>query len=199
MFRRVGVKSDLFKSLQRCQHTSQISLHMADSIAGWLAGRALGSVGASSAGQIIEQPLIVCAELGEIYLRHYPALLCERLRCSRSLLWCLAVVVQLRWDRKRIGLLRLHEVTTSKQVAPTICFLILSHLRTLTLLPQTSPPPRRPNSRLEWQQRLLRLIKPLRAWSPFQRARNTSALFSQTLFWYIKSVREYMHFHLNPV
>lgn len=37
MFSTVWVKFDLFKSLQRCQHTSQISIHKADSIAGLLA------------------------------------------------------------------------------------------------------------------------------------------------------------------
>lgn len=40
MFSTVWDKFGLFKSLQpsqRCQHTSQISIHMADSIAGWLA------------------------------------------------------------------------------------------------------------------------------------------------------------------
>ncbi|KAI3355373.1 hypothetical protein L3Q82_018215 [Scortum barcoo] len=44
---RKATKSKLFEFLVhgvRCQHTSQISIHMADSIAGWLAGRAPGRV-----------------------------------------------------------------------------------------------------------------------------------------------------------
>lgn len=198
MFSRVWVKSDLFKSLQRCQHTSQISLHMADSIAGSLAGRALGSVGASSAGQIIEPPLVVCAELGEIHLTHYPALLCERLRWSRSLLWCLGVVVQLSWDRKRIGLSKTPWGDNLRAGGP--------HHMFSYPLPFADPYPLTPNSPPPLPTKLPARVTATPAlayhtisWSPFQRAQNTSALFTQTLFWDIKSVCEYMHFHLNPV
>lgn len=37
------------------------------------------------------------------------------------------------------------------------------------------------------------------AWSPFQRAHNTSAVCCHNLFWVMKSPREHMHLHLDAV
>lgn len=185
---------------------------MADSIACSLAGRASGqSVGASSAGQIIEDhSLCVCVcvcekslHIIQLWFSISAIWKAENLQMLVTGLsvWCLGV--QLRWDvdRKRIGLLRLHKVTNLRAGGPRHMFSYpLPFADPYPLTPNIPSPLAKPNSRLEWQQRLLGLItQSLLAWSPFQRAQNTSALFGQTLFWVIKSVCECTHFHLIPV
>lgn len=163
MFSRLWVKFDLFKCLQRCQHTSQVSIHMAE---------------CQFCRTDYRVPPIVCVDLGNIRLAHYAAMdfyICT-LKSSDS---------PAAFNR---SLLSVGQKNSTKwqplnRWSPPYVFLSSPVCRPFSrCYPQTSPPPSPTKLPARLTATPARAYHTISAWSPFQRARTTSALSCQTLF-----------------